>query len=117
MDKQQTRTVVLRKTVGQFSAGTRVNLDSKWLTEYGGLDVLCEATYTHVERYTDFEGKNAYKRTPQTVTFEVLATMLTVLRSKSELVPSVARKDRPDRVARQKLYEMLHNKQPTTSVR
>lgn len=107
--------LVLRKTVRQFSAGTRVRpirlvikgdvKQSNPLSE----SMTVEGTYTHVDWYKDFNGNLQQKRETRTVQFEVESNMLVELRNHVDEVPAVPRINRPDRVARRKVYEMVHN--------
>lgn len=101
------RTLVLRKSVGQFSAGTRVTPILSSQTRDG---VTVEATYTHVDYFKDFNGNMQEKCSQRTTTIEISPDLLTELRERTAIVPAIARINRPERKARRILWEMLNGK-------
>jgi hypothetical protein len=76
--------LVLRKSVRQFSAGTRVTLVS---IEPKAPLVTVEAAYTKSTRVSDYMGKDKLVYKSVTETFDVPTSDLVELRPRSELVP------------------------------
>lgn len=97
-------TVVLRKTFGKYSAGTRVRL-----IKVEGENVEVEAFYTQVEFYTDFNARRQQRRTRIAETFAIPSSCLEERRNMTDEVPATPREKLPDRVARRQLYKMLHS--------
>jgi hypothetical protein len=98
-------TLVLRKSFGQFSAGTVVTQ----IVKNDGVAVY-EATYTEVEYFTDYNAKRQHRTKTKTVEIAVPPHYITELRNRTDFVPAIPREKREDRVARRHLYKMLQEK-------
>lgn len=92
--------LVLAKSFGPFSAGTRLNP-----TEITNVYAI---QFTDVTKSNDPYAPRSYSKEIAYVELEIPKDCVEVLRSRTDVVPAIPRSQRPDRLAKRTLYNMMH---------